>query len=74
MRTRAVSPRATSEAASSVSGSAAKSAIVRPAKVTASASGRSLLPPQTGHGAETRKPSALALRVWLLESANVFRT
>lgn len=63
-----------SDLASSVSGSAASSAIVRPANVTASASGRSRLPPHTGQGALVRKRSALARKVWLFESENVFMT
>lgn len=40
--------------ASSASGSEASSAMSRPAKVTASASGRSRLPPHTGHTALSR--------------------
>lgn len=40
-------------------------------KVTASASGRSRLPPQAGHGALARNRSAFARSVRLLESAKV---
>ncbi len=80
MSTRAVSvasgPAAAVERipARDVSGSAASSATVRPAKVTASASGRSLPPPQTGQGALVRNRSALARRAGLLESEKVRST
>lgn len=72
--TRAVSlppPDSSSTSVRAVSGSATSSAIVRPAKVTASASRRSLPPPHTGQGALVRNRSAFARRVLLLESANV---
>lgn len=74
MSTRAVSlppPDSSSTSVRVVSGSATSSAIVRPAKVTASASRRSLPPPHTGQGALVRNRSAFARRVLLLESANV---
>ncbi len=74
MRTRAVSEPPCSPGARSVSGSAASSAMVRPPKVTASASGRSLLPPHTGQGAPVRKRSAFARSVADLVSENVFIT
>ena len=70
----AVSSPAGSSPASSVSGSAASSAMVRPPTVTARASRRSRPPPHTGHGALVRKPSALARRAGLFESENVFST
>ncbi|CAM5498680.1 hypothetical protein STANM309S_03230 [Streptomyces tanashiensis] len=57
-----------------VSGSAASSATLRPAKVTASASGRSRPPPQAGQGALVRKRSAFARRDGLFESDKVRST
>lgn len=48
--------------------------MVRPPNVTARASGRSRLPPHAGQGALVRNRSALARRVGLLESENVFMT
>ncbi|CAM5594818.1 hypothetical protein SVIOM342S_04540 [Streptomyces violaceorubidus] len=74
VRTLAVSPSVGSSPASSVSGSAASSATVRPPTVTASASARSLPPPHTGHGALVRNRSAFVRREALFESANVFIT
>jgi hypothetical protein len=59
-------------AASSWSGSAASSAIVAPAKVTASASGRSRCPWQTGQGTvSTYYCSARSRIAALLEFASV---
>ncbi len=74
MSTRAVSPSVGSAPASSVSGSAASSATVRPPTVTARASGRSRPPPQTGQGSLVRKRSAFARSVALLVSEKVLST
>ncbi len=48
--------------------------MVRSANVTASDSGRSRPPPQTGQGALLRKRSAFARSVGLFESEKVRRT
>ncbi|MCY1235426.1 hypothetical protein D9M72_480410 [compost metagenome] len=60
--------------ASSVMGTALSSAMVRPAKVTARASGVSPLPPQRSHGPVSMNRRTRWRMVSLLESASVWST
>ncbi len=60
--------------ASSVMGTALSSAMVCPAKVTASAAGVRPLPLQTGHGPVSMKRSTFSRMVVLLESVRVCST
>ena len=66
--------RGRSSATTSVSGIALTSAIDRPAKVTASASGRRPLPPHAGHGTLRTKRIARSRIRSLLESASMCMT
>jgi hypothetical protein len=69
-----VSATGRSSAATSPSGSALTSAMDRPAKVTASESGRSRLPWQAGQGVLRTKRIDRSRIIWLLESASTCMT